>query len=108
MFGDLDFLNQHGSGSSTVSHLGNTPTLFYGHPTNMTGGLVAHFLSESHIFTLLQCCGVIAAILRAAPEPIFWLVGAESRSQLCNTASTASFGKAKNKSLVFVLCMNSN
>ena len=52
-----------------------------------------------------------AAIFRAAPEPvpdsIFWSVGAESRSRLFKAALAPSFGKAKKKSLVIVLEMNS-
>ena len=52
-----------------------------------------------------------AAIFRTAPEPvpepIFWSVGAESRSRLFKAAPTPFFGKVKKKSFVLVLEMNS-
>ena len=51
-----------------------------------------------------QYCGAGAATFRAAlqPEPIFMLVGAESRGLLFKMAPAASFRQTKKESLVLV------
>ena len=48
-----------------------------------------------------------AAIFRAELEPIFWSVGAKSRSRLFKAAPAPSCRKAKKKSLFLVLGMHS-
>ena len=51
-----------------------------------------------------------AAVYRAAPEPepIFWLVGAESRGQLFKATSAPPLMKAKKKSFVLVPVLGMN
>ena len=49
-----------------------------------------------------------AAVYRAAPEPIFWLVGAESRGRLFKATSAPPLMKAKKKSFVLVPVLGMN
>ena len=48
---------------------------------------------------MTQCCEAGAATFRAAPEPIFLLVGAGSRSRTFKAAPAASFRQAKRNAL---------
>ena len=62
----------------------------------------ATILLPNHMIPVLRSQSP-AAIFRAAPEPIFWLVGAESLSRLFKAAPAPSYRKAKKKSLVFLV-----
>ena len=72
------------------------------------GSLIPYTLPPPHTIHMQEGYRE-GAISVAEPvlEPIFWSVGAESRSRLFKAAPAPSFRKAKNKNLVYVFYMNS-